>query len=852
MASTVIDLLSSDSEEDEVQEVQSKAKADRARRQSKPVTPDDRKQVALFSPATEDVTRKHKSKKIRPLVFGSPQAKRGLLDDSDGDDDLPSPIAFHVSKKNSSIEVTKKPAPITINETRLKENRQPKEAEPQPSSPTKKQKRPTETASVSAPSAVPVFNPYAKPKAPAKRAPPSAPSGTSLGPLIYPNLSHSTLYEDVRPKFILAFWKYAQTLVHASHNLGKMDQFCRRIHALALSEFPIRSLEEYCQRFTSTTDVSAIQEALRVGQVDNYKNLSMEKGKYVSIAEATLVALLDHAESQSTVTDHLDLPTVLKEKDYWVSLSDLLPLIDAHLIDICPVRLVLPNQPDNGAQHYLEPSTRSAQFKQIEKLQSKVHGQDMAYIKAHKQKGQVYYELTPLGYHTAIQMRQRTFPCPPGHYRTSNLCQVPEKFQGICLAVDRREGGGPKKRLHFMSNKLDTLKIPYFVRNLDIGDYCFFAGEKLLPVMVERKSVQDVAASIHDGRWQNQKRRMYQGQYVFGYHNCRMAYIIEGNQQSQQLTGGYMGDRRYNVTRDQLDQEIESLEKEGFEVLRTLSMDHSMVELSRWATCIRQDYETGKLKPQYTYDEFLQQVAKIPRQTDFSRIAKDHALAAKLQKELEGQREDKTLGFEIQKRESTTKTEPKKKPTAQRKLVFGQASTKAQGNYAGWTIAQLKAKCEEYGLPKTGKKDDLMARLNGPKPPKVWLDRKARNVGKVPSRHNTCGSALLVALYLEQSKSDNDWKGMTKEELYPLAESLDISKDPFSGVATGPFKYDGWSAMTDLRGGEIPLVVLKKGRFLLTTSSDVSGLPLAKAMHRWCHEHNICSCREHGYDGLVD
>lgn len=33
-----------------------------------------------------------------------------------------------------------------------------------------------------------------------------------------------------------------------------------------------------------------------------------------------------------------------------------------------------------------------------------------------------------------------------------------------------------------------------------MGDYCFFRGNLLLPLIVERKSVEDVALSFADGR----------------------------------------------------------------------------------------------------------------------------------------------------------------------------------------------------------------------------------------------------------------------------------------------------------------------------------------------------------------
>jgi hypothetical protein len=118
-------------------------------------------------------------------------------------------------------------------------------------------------------------------------------------------------------------------------------------------------------------------------------------------------------------------------------------------------------------------------------------------------------------------------------------------------------------------NKLDMTDIPYFVGTLTVGDYLFFSGDRLCPILVERKSIQDIAMSIHDGRWKKQKQRMYHGQFVFGYNNSRIAFIIEGKQETQLVTGGYIGHRMFNVDQQRLDEEIENLKSEGFEVLRT-------------------------------------------------------------------------------------------------------------------------------------------------------------------------------------------------------------------------------------------------------------------------------------------
>ena len=71
-------------------------------------------------------------------------------------------------------------------------------------------------------------------------------------------------------------------------------------------------------------------------------------------------------------------------------------------------------------------------------------------------------------------------------------------------------------------------KVPYFVTTLKIGWRLFTRDTSgslnyLCPILVERKSIENVVRSIHDGRWkQCQKERLYQGQYMFGYEDSRM------------------------------------------------------------------------------------------------------------------------------------------------------------------------------------------------------------------------------------------------------------------------------------------------------------------------------------------
>jgi ERCC4-type nuclease len=383
------------------------------------------------------------------------------------------------------------------------------------------------------------------------------------------------------------------------------------------------------------------------------------------------------------------------------------------------------------------------------------------------------------------------------------------------------------KVLHTLCNKLDMKKVPFFVGHLSIGDYVFFTKDKdgsmdlLCPILVERKSVQDIAGSINDGRWHRQKRRMYAAQHIFGYNNCKMVYIIEGNIDKETVSGAYIGARWLNVGVEQLHEEIANLQSEGFDVLRTTSAEHSMFQLARWALRVAQDLKSGQMEARYTYQRFKQEVVRIPVTMDFSRIAKDHA-ATRLS----------ASAASIGPHQVTQQIPVKRQPM----------DTASNDDYASWKRSELEAECEAAGLAKSGKRSALIDRLRGPRPPKIWLERKQRNQ-YVPASYNVGATALLVALYLHEEEVGCS-EGITKDNLYVKAEALNITKNPFSGgtTQTGPYHYDGWSNMSSLLSGDPPLVFQKKGKFKLTRNSDIAGYPVAKAMHKWCHDHDNCSC----------
>jgi ERCC4-type nuclease len=697
-------------------------------------------------------------------------------------------------------------------------------------------------------------------------------------PYIYPTLlANSKQYSDERARFALAFWKFARSQTARSYQRPKLHTQAKRAVELALTEFPVRSLEEYMHfgSISSVTGSIQVREELR-SDLDAGKYNTVQtpvtgetsvQRRYYTIAEACLSALLQHVER--TLRRNGESPDMLrilddagkqeyleKDKDMWVSLEDLIPAVDNLLRPECPGKLTRSKEADNGAAHYLEQSTRSAEFMQIAKMECVIFG---PLIKRRKWKGLCHFELLPAGYKSACMIRTRNFPEPPGHYRCSPIAthsHVPDQFKGVCLGVDRNEGGGGAKMLHQMCQKLDMKKVPYFVGTLQIGDYVFFStkdGGKttggpmdyLCPIIVERKSVQDVAMSIHDGRWSSQKRRMYQGQYVFGYENCRMVYIIEGNQNAQTVSGGYVGARWYDVNKERLAEEVENLKAEGFEVLQTPSRENTMFELARWAERIATELKNGTLKVQYTYAEFKREVAKIGPTVDFSRLAKDYMETTQEQEALkrsaaETRVDSNSQSSPMEKAKGNGSASSDLKPSGSAKK---QKTDDEKDEYSDYTTKELQEACKTAALTKSGTRKVLLERLRGPHPPKLWLQRKQKGEF-VPVRHNVGGSALLVALHIYEREVGHENAGIIKEDLYTKAEELNITKNPFSGgtTQTGPYHYDGWSNMAQLLIGDPALVIKKKNKFKLTSSNDIAGQAIAKAIHTWNHEHENCPC----------
>ncbi|KAG7167552.1 Crossover junction endonuclease MUS81-like [Homarus americanus] len=97
---------------------------------------------------------------------------------------------------------------------------------------------------------------------------------------------------------------------------------------------------------------------------------------------------------------------------------------------------------------------------------------------------------------------------PPTH----QFMFLPREYE-IVLCIDNAETsggctGGKRSTKDIIIKELDRHGIKYDVRKLHIGDFLWKPRELVLPYIIERKRMDDLASSIKDGRFREQKFRL--------------------------------------------------------------------------------------------------------------------------------------------------------------------------------------------------------------------------------------------------------------------------------------------------------------------------------------------------------
>ena len=153
------------------------------------------------------------------------------------------------------------------------------------------------------------------------------------------------------------------------------------------------------------------------------------------------------------------------------------------------------------------------------------------------------------------------------------------------IVVDNRE---PESLINILSTAVEQRykNITIETSNLTIGDFQIFKTNSLVPdIIVERKSINDLLASIKDGRYNEQSFRLDK----YDLHNHNIYYIIEGlidkinNEQNRQIVYSSIFTLGYF---------------KGFSVLNSYNINQTCEFILRFTDKL--DRETNKREAYYT------------------------------------------------------------------------------------------------------------------------------------------------------------------------------------------------------------------------------------------------------------
>ncbi|XP_023174572.1 crossover junction endonuclease MUS81 [Drosophila hydei] len=169
----------------------------------------------------------------------------------------------------------------------------------------------------------------------------------------------------------------------------------------------------------------------------------------------------------------------------------------------------------------------------------------------------------------AAEERERAVHMTAGSYR-------------IVLLVDTQETSGKNKRILDQTRSyLQTLNVEHEVRRLTVGDFLWIArdaagNELVLPYIVERKRMDDLASSIRDGRFHEQKHRL---------HQCGLSHIIY-------LIEDYGDNEQLGLPLESLQQALINarVQSAGIQVVRCDNHYRSMCYLSGVGSALQQLY----------------------------------------------------------------------------------------------------------------------------------------------------------------------------------------------------------------------------------------------------------------------
>ena len=138
----------------------------------------------------------------------------------------------------------------------------------------------------------------------------------------------------------------------------------------------------------------------------------------------------------------------------------------------------------------------------------------------------------------------------------------------MLLKLDIRE----KRLIQLINTSNTTYNFTIKTENLALGDIIICDDDETELLLIERKSLADLAASIKDGRYSEQSYRLNS----YSLHNHNIIYLIEGNLSMFGSNYHSNYNRNQRINKKSLQSSILTLlYYKGFSVLRTMSIEET-------------------------------------------------------------------------------------------------------------------------------------------------------------------------------------------------------------------------------------------------------------------------------------
>jgi ERCC4-type nuclease len=193
----------------------------------------------------------------------------------------------------------------------------------------------------------------------------------------------------------------------------------------------------------------------------------------------------------------------------------------------------------------------------------------------------------------------------------------------MIIKIDNRETQLIKLCQHYIEIIPNYKDLHIVIENLPLGDVIICGDNQEEKVLIERKSLADLAASIKDGRYEEQSYRLNGSPY----HNHNIIYLIEGDIHKMNIYQSNMFQQK--IDKSTLYSSIVSLNYlKGFSVLRSFNLDETSMIICNMAYKIHKSEKDNKL-PYYSNNKPLTTVSKNETETENHNENKEESTSSK-------------------------------------------------------------------------------------------------------------------------------------------------------------------------------------------------------------------------------